>query len=292
MQFSTIPYNLLGGEKKFGQYLTTGAWSEAAIKEAKKISSPVEVWPDSGAKFTTVPSVDKWQINKDAAYFHYCDNETIHGVEFPTTFPFDVIPEGMPLICDMSSNFCSRPVDWDKYGIVYAGAQKNVGPAGVCISVIRDDLIGTNMRKDTPLLFDWKTFRDAPTKFHNTPACYPIYVCGLNLAYMKRQGGLPHLEAEAARKSKFLYDFIDGSSDYYSNPVDPAYRSRMNIPFRVRKDDKLEAKFLKEAGEAGLIELKGHRSVGGCRASIYNAMPYEGVEALVNFMKKFRDENQ
>lgn len=148
------------------------------------------------------------------------------------------------------------------------------------------------MRKDTPLLFDWKVFRDAPTKFHNTPACYPIYVCGLNLAYMKKQGGLPHLEAEANRKSKLLYDLIDSSSDYFSNPVDPNYRSRMNIPFRIKKDEKLEAKFLKEAGELGMIELKGHRSVGGCRASIYNAMTYEGVEALVNFMKKFRDENQ
>jgi len=141
------------------------------------------------------------------------------------------------------------------------------------------------------MLFDWKVFRDAPNKFHNTPACYPIYVCGLNLAYMKRQGGLQHLEDMASRKSKLLYDLIDSSSDYFSNPVDPRYRSRMNIPFRIKKDDKLEAKFLKEAQEIGLIELKGHRSVGGCRASIYNAMPIEGVEALVNFMKKFRDEN-
>lgn len=292
MQFSAIPYNLLGGERKFGQYLTTGAWSEAAIKEAKKISAPVEVWPTSGGKFNTVAPSSEWQISKDAAYFHYCDNETIHGVEFPQAFPFELIPEDQPLICDMSSNFCSRPVSWEKYACVYAGAQKNVGPAGVCISVIRDDIIGTHMRKDTPLLFDWKAFRDAPTKMHNTPACYPIYVAGLNLAHMKKLGGLPHLEAEAQRKSSLLYDFIDASSDYYSNPVDKAYRSRMNIPFRVKKDEKLEAKFLKEAAEHGLIELKGHRSVGGCRASIYNAMPYEGVEALVNFMKKFRDENQ
>lgn len=195
----------------------------------------------------------------------------------------------MPLVCDMSSNFCSRPVNWDKYGVVYAGAQKNVGPAGICISVIREDLIG-HQRKDTPLLCDWKTFRDAPTKFHNTPACWPIYVCGLNLAYMKKLG-LKHLEDQAHTKSKMLYDFIEGSDGYYSNPVEPIFRSRMNIPFRVKKDDKLEAKFLKEAQEHGLIELKGHRSVGGCRASIYNAMPVEGVEALVNFMKKFRDEN-
>ena len=188
MQFSAIPFNLLGGEKKGANYLTTGAWSEAAIKEAKKYSSPVEVWPDSGSKYTTVPDADKWHIQKDAAYFHYCDNETIHGVEFPgaSSFPFDKIPEDQILVSDMSSNFCSRPVAWDKYGVVYAGAQKNVGPAGVCIDVIREDLIGTYARKDTPMLFDWKVFRDAPNKFHNTPACYPIYVCGLNLAYMKR----------------------------------------------------------------------------------------------------------
>lgn len=231
--------------------MTTGAWSEAAIKEAKKICvpGPHEVWPESASKFTTIPDPDKWHINKDAGYFHYCDNETIHGVEFPgsTSFPFDVIPEGMPLVCDMSSNFCSRPVNWEKYAVVYAGAQKNVGPAGVCISVIRDDMIGTHMRKDTPLLFDWKAFRDAPTKFHNTPACYPIYMCGLNLQHMKKKGGLAFYEEEAKRKSALLYDFIDSSSDYYSNPVDPRYRSRMNLPFRVKKDDKLEAKFLKEA---------------------------------------------
>jgi phosphoserine aminotransferase len=294
MQFSAIPYNLLGGDNKVANYLTTGAWSEGAFKECKKIAQPHEVWQGSGSKFVTVPDVSTWNINKEASYFHYCDNETIHGVEFPgaESFPFDAIPENQTLICDMSSNFCSRPINWEKYGVVYAGAQKNVGPAGVCISVIRDDLIGTpNMRKDTPLLFDWKVFRDAPTKFHNTPACYPIYVAGLNLAYMKKQGGLAHLEAEAGRKSQLLYDLIDSSSDYFSNPVDPRYRSRMNIPFRIKKDDKLEAKFLKEAADHGLIELKGHRSVGGCRASIYNAMTYEGVEALVNFMKKFRDEN-
>jgi phosphoserine aminotransferase len=291
MQFSAIPYNLLGGEKKFGSYLTTGAWSEAAIKEAKKWSAPAEVWTTSGGKYTTVPPVSEWQVNPEAAYFHYCDNETIHGVEFPQDFPFEAVPEGQALISDMSSNFCSRPVAWDRYGYVYAGAQKNVGPAGVCISVVRDDLIGTHMRKDTPLLCDWKAFRDAPSKFHNTPACYPIYVCGLNLAYMRGLGGLPHLESEAKRKSQLLYDLIDSSSEYFSNPVDPRYRSRMNVPFRVKKDEKLEGKFIKEAQEAGLIELKGHRSVGGCRASIYNAMPYEGVETLVNFMKKFRDEN-
>jgi phosphoserine aminotransferase len=275
------------GEKTKANYLTTGAWSEAAIKEAKKFCTPVEVWPDSGSKFSTLPDPSTWNIDKDAAYFHYCDNETIHGVEFQD-FPYDLLGD-MPLVSDMSSNFCSRPISWEKYGVVYAGAQKNVGPSGICISVIREDLIGHH-RKETPILCDWKTIRDAPTKFHNTPPCWPIYVCGLNLAYMKKQG-IHHLQEQAQLKSKMLYDLIESSSDYYSNPVDPRYRSRMNIPFRVKKDEKLEAKFLKEAQEAGLIELKGHRSVGGCRASIYNAMPVEGVEALVNFMKKFRDEN-
>lgn len=286
LQFTAIPLNLLG-EKTKANYLTTGSWSEAAIKEAKKYCTANEVWPDSNSKFQTVPEPSTWNIDKDGAYFHYCDNETIHGVEFQE-FPSEVIGD-MTLVCDMSSNFCSKPIQWEKYGVVYAGVQKNVGPAGVCIAVIRDDLIG-HQKKETPLLCDWKTFGAAPNKFHNTPACWPIYVCGLNLAYMKNKG-LKAIQEEAALKSKMLYDYIDSSEDYYTNPVDPRYRSRMNIPFRVKKDDKLETKFLKEAQDAGLIELKGHRSVGGCRASIYNAMPVEGVQALIEFMKKFRSEN-
>jgi len=245
------------------------------------------VWPDSANKFNTIPDPDKWVVDNDSAYFHYCDNETIHGVEFPE-FPYDKVGD-LTLVCDMSSNFCSRPINWEKYGVVYAGAQKNVGPAGVTVAVIRDDLIGHH-RPDTPVMCDWKTFLNAPNTFHNTPVCWSIYVCGLNIAHMKKNG-IQHYVDLAEKRSKMLYDYIDASSDYYSNPVDPRYRSRMNIPLRVKKDDALETKFLKEAAEAGLIELKGHRSVGGCRASCYNAMPIEGVEALINFMKKFRDEN-
>jgi len=195
----------------------------------------------------------------------------------------------MTLVSDMSSNIGTRPIDWEKYGVVYAGAQKNLGPAGTCIVVVREDLIG-KQRPDTPCLFDWKQFRDAPTKFHNTPACYPIYVTGLNLAHMKKLG-LQHYHELANKRASLLYDYVDGSEGYYTNPVEPKYRSRTNIPFRVKKDDKLETKFLSEAQKAGLIELKGHRSVGGCRASCYNAMPIEGVEALIEFMNKFREEN-
>jgi phosphoserine aminotransferase len=286
MQFSAIPFNLTKDNKKVN-YLTTGAWSEQAFKEAKKVCQPNEVWADSGSKFTTVPNPDTWKIEADAAYFHYCDNETIHGVEF-NDFPFEKVA-GTTLVCDMSSNIGTRPIDWEKYGVVYAGAQKNLGPAGVCVVVVREDLIG-HQRPDTPILFDWKAFRDAPTKFHNTPSCWPIYVTGLNLAYMKNLG-LAHFHELANKRSSMLYDYIDNSEGYYSNPVDPKYRSRTNIPFRVKKDEKLENKFLAEAQKEGLIELKGHRSVGGCRASCYNAMPIEGVEALVAFMKKFREEN-
>jgi len=193
------------------------------------------------------------------------------------------------LVCDMSSNFCSREVDWEKYGVVYAGAQKNVGPSGVTIVVIREDLIG-KQRADTPILCDWEAFAKAPTQLYNTPACYPIYVCGLNIAHMKKNG-LQYYKEMAHKKSSLLYDYIDNSDGYYSNPVDKPYRSRMNIPFRVKCNEELENKFLKEAEKEGLIELKGHRSVGGCRASIYNAMPIEGVEKLVSFMKQFRENN-
>lgn len=286
-QFSAIAYNLLKGNGK-ANYLTTGIWSQGAIAEAKKLCTANEVWPDSGNKFTTLPDVNTWNIDKDAAYFHYCDNETVHGVEFQE-FPYEAIGD-LTLVCDMSSNFCSRPINWEKYGVVYAGSQKNVGPAGATITIIREDLIG-HQRADTPLICDWSIFNKAPNTYHNTPVCWSIYVCGLNIAHMKKNG-LAYYQELAEKKSKLVYDFIDGSDGYYSNPVEPKYRSRMNIPFRVKKDDTLEAKFLKEAAAANLVELKGHRSVGGCRASIYNAMPYEGVEALVNFMKKFRDENQ
>lgn len=183
-QFSAVPYNLLRGKDK-ANYFTTGAWSQGAIAEAKKLCTAVEVWPGSNNIFNTLPDVGKWNIDKDAAYFHYCANETIHGVEFQE-FPYEAIGD-LTLVCDMSSNFCSRPINWDKYGVVYGGAQKNIGPAGATITVIREDLIG-HQRKDTPLICDWHTFDKAPNTFHNTPVCWSIYVCGLNIAHMKKNG--------------------------------------------------------------------------------------------------------
>lgn len=191
----------------------------------------------------------------------------------------------------MSSNFCSRPVDWQKFDVVYAGAQKNVGPAGVCIVVVRKTLLKTPCRKDTPLLCDWPLFDKAANTFHNTPNCWTIYMCGLNIEYMIEQGGIPAMQAKAEQRSKLLYDAIDSSEGYYHNGTLPQYRSRMNIPFRVKNNDDLEKKFAADAAKAGLMDLAGHRSVGGCRASLYNAMTIEGVQALIDFMVKFRAEN-
>lgn len=244
MQFSAIAYNLLKENTK-ANYITTGSWSQQAFAEAKKIGNPVEAWPESGRKFDTIPEPSTWKIEKDAAYFHYCDNETVHGVEFKE-FPYEMIG-GMTLVCDMSSNMCSRPVDWEKYGVVYAGAQKNIGPAGATIVVVREDLIG-HQRPDTPVMFDWKVFRDATNQYHNTPATWPIYVCGLNIAHMKKNG-IQYYAEQAKKKSSMLYDYIDSTEGYYTNNVDPNYRSRMNVVFRVKKDDKLEDKFVKEAAE-------------------------------------------
>jgi phosphoserine aminotransferase len=190
----------------------------------------------------------------------------------------------------MSSNFCSRPIDWSKFGVVYAGAQKNVGPAGVCIAVIRKDLIG-KFKQDMPLLCDWDAFNKAANTFYNTPACYPIYVAGLNIDYMLKLGGIPAMQELAAKRSSMLYDYFDNSDGYYTNTIQKRWRSRMNIPFRVCCDADLETKFVKDAAAAGFLDLSGHRSVGGCRASVYNAMPIEGVQALIDFMKAFKEAN-
>lgn len=200
------------------------------------------------------------------------------------------MPEGQILVSDMSSNFMSKPVDWSKYGVVYAGAQKNVGPAGVTFVIVRNDLIAGH-RSDTPMLCDWETYSKAANTFQNTPSCWPIYMCGLNVAYMMEQGGLPAMQEKAAERSTLLYNYIDNSDGYYVNSVEAKYRSRINIPFRICANEQMEAKFLGEATAASLIDLKGHRSVGGCRASLYNAMPVEGVHALIAFMTAFKENN-
>ena len=191
----------------------------------------------------------------------------------------------------MSSNFCSKPIDWEKYDVVYAGAQKNVGPAGVCIVVVKNSVLKRKSVKDIPLTSDWALFAKAANTFHNTPCCWSIYMAGLNIEYMLEIGGLAKMQELAEKRSTLLYNYIDNSDGFYSNNVRPEFRSRMNIPFRVKSDEELEKKFIAQATKENLYDLAGHRSVGGCRASLYNAMTVEGVEALIAFMKKFKDEN-
>lgn len=272
--------------KKFkkANYLVTGAWSEASVKDAEKLGTVHLVVPKSKT-YSTVPDYDTWSIAEDADYFYFCENETVHGVEI-NDFPYHKIPTGMPLVCDMSSNFCTRPIDWSKFGVVYAGAQKNLGPAGATVLIVREDLIGWEM-DFTPTVCSWKTYLKAPQTYHNTPATWPIYVIGLNLKYMKKKG-LAKIQEEAEARAKLLYDTFESSGGYYSSPVTKKFRSRVNIPFRICKNEKLEKKFTAEATARGLIDLGGHRSVGGCRASCYNAMPIEGVRALTDFMLEFQ----
>lgn len=281
-QFAMVPMNLLRG-KDTADYINTGAWSKKAIAEAKLFCRVNTAASAEASKFTSIPSSSEWSLNPEAAYVHYTPNETIGGVEFHT------IPEvgKVPLVADMSSTILSRPVDVSKYGVMYAGAQKNIGPAGLTIVIIRDDLIG-EVISGTPTMFSYETHRKAESMY-NTPPTYSWYIAGLVFEWIKNKGGL-HVMAEInKRKADKLYTAID-NSDFYSNPVELTCRSRMNVPFTLAKPE-LDSKFLEQAKSAGLVTLKGHRSVGGMRASIYNAMPEEGVDALIGFMKDFEKNN-
>jgi len=277
-QFSMIPLNLLG-DKNTADYINTGVWSKKAIAEAKRYCKVNIAADTSDTGFTTVPTQQELKLNPDAAYVHYTPNETIGGVEF------DYIPEtnGVPLIADLSSTILSRPIDVSKFAMIYAGAQKNIGPAGLAIIIIRDDLLG-NAADSTPTMFNYTTHAENDSMY-NTPATYSWYVAGLVFAWIKEQGGLEAMAEVNKRKADKLYAVID-SSDFYASPVAIHARSWMNVPFTLA-DANLDAVFLAEAAERGLITLKGHRSVGGMRASIYNAMPEEGVDALVAFMEDF-----
>ncbi len=287
-QFAMVPLNLLGGSLsgKGGKadYYRTGSWSKKAIAEARRFGE-VTVVADTerDGKFTRVPAEGAVAHGGDAAYVHYTPNETIEGVEFP------YIPDtgNVPLVADMSSTILSRPVDVSKFGIIYAGAQKNIGPAGLTVVIVRDDLIG-NARDGTPAMFDYKTHADSDSMY-NTPPTYGWYLAGLVFDWIKQKGGLSVMAGINRRKAGKLYAAIDASG-FYGNPVDPACRSWMNVPFTLA-DAGLDATFLSEAKEAGLVTLKGHRSVGGMRASIYNAMPEEGVDALIAFMADFEKRN-
>ncbi|BBL74374.1 3-phosphoserine/phosphohydroxythreonine transaminase [Methylomagnum ishizawai] len=281
-QFAAIPMNLLRGKTKTC-YVNTGIWSEKAIAEAKLYSEVVIAASSKANQHTAIPARADWQLDAEAAYLHYTSNETIGGVEF------HAVPdsEGLPLVCDMSSDILSRPVDVARFGLIYAGAQKNMGPAGIAIVVVREDLLGQTL-PFTPSIFDYKKQAENGSML-NTPPTYNWYLLGLVLEWLKQQGGLAAIEALNTRKADKLYAAID-NSPFYSNPVDPACRSRMNVPFRIANTD-LEKTFLAEAKAAGLVNLEGHRSVGGFRASIYNAMPEAGVDALVEFMAGFEKQH-
>ena len=277
LQFAQIPMNLLAGKGK-ADYIATGEWAGRAIKEARAYCD-VHIAASSEDKgFTYAPK--NWNVRPDTAYVHYCSNETIGGVEFHEVPKID---KNIPLVADASSHILSRPLDVSRFGLIYAGAQKNIGPAGLTIVIVREDLIG-KAQKGTPSVMDYKA-QAAADSMLNTPATYAIYVAGLVFKWLKAQGGVAAIEQRNVEKAKLLYDFLDASS-FYRNPVAKEDRSRMNVPFTLA-DAKLDEEFLKGAEKEGMVQLKGHRSVGGMRASIYNAMPAAGVRQLVGYMKEF-----
>ncbi|WP_456380557.1 3-phosphoserine/phosphohydroxythreonine transaminase [Thiolapillus sp.] len=279
-QFAMVPLNLLGRTGK-ADYINTGSWSKKAIAEAQRYGE-VNVIADTSSDFK-VPAEEDLRFSADAAYVHYTPNETIQGVEFP------YIPDtgDIPLVADMSSTILSRPIDVSKFGIIYAGAQKNIGPAGLTLVIIREDLIG-HAPESCPAMMNYR-IHAGNDSMYNTPPTFGWYLAGLVFAWLKNNGGLDAMAAVNERKAQSLYAAIDDSG-FYANPVDPASRSWMNVPFTLADPD-LDARFLEEAAQAGLKTLKGHRSVGGMRASIYNAMPEDGVQALIDFMHEFAQRN-
>lgn len=277
-QFSMVPMNLLRG-KKTADYLNTGLWSKKAIAEGARYCDVNVIASSESSNFICAPAQSEWKLNSDAAYVHYTSNETIGGVEiFWTPDTGDV-----PLVADMSSHILSRPIDVSKFGLIYAGAQKNIGPAGLTIVIVREDLIGETI-PGTPTMFDYKVHADNDSMY-NTPPTYAMYIAGLVFKWLKAKGGLAEMEKINIQKAGLLYGYLD-STDFYYSPIAVENRSRMNVPFRLRETS-LEGEFLAQATQYGLLQLKGHKLVGGMRASIYNAMPVEGVAALVDFMKDF-----
>lgn len=282
-QFSAVPLNLLPKGKK-ADYIVSGSWSKSAAAEAANFGevNVIDITVETDDTKTILP-ISEWNLSPDAAYVHYCPNETVDGLEI-----FE-LPEtnGIPLVGDLSSTILSRKFDVSKFGLIYAGAQKNIGPSGLAIVIVRDDLIG-HCPKATPCIMDYKSLADNDSMF-NTPPTYSWYLAGLVFEWLTKLGGVEAIEKVNTKKAELLYNYID-QTDFYTNKIPKEYRSKMNVPFYLVNED-LNTKFLTEASNAGLKALKGHRIVGGMRASIYNAMPYEGVEALVAFMKKFEQEN-
>jgi phosphoserine aminotransferase len=277
-QNAFVPMNLYRG-KASADYINTGEWSKKSIKEAKKYGQVNVAATAEPNGFTAIPRPDTWKLDPNAAYVHICSNETIGGMQYHFT------PDtgDVPLVADMSSDILSKPIDVSRYGLIYCGAQKNIGPAGLTIIIVREDLLGHAM-PITPSAFDLKQQADNDSML-NTPPTYAIYIAGLVFKWLKKQGGLKAMEAHNAAKAAIVYDYLDTTS-FYACPIAKADRSLMNVPFKL-KDESLDEAFLKGAKDRGMIQLKGHRSVGGMRASIYNAMPLEGVKALVAYMKDF-----
>jgi phosphoserine aminotransferase len=277
-----VPMNLMGKSGK-ADYVSTGDWSKKSVKEAKTYGQVNIAASGEASNFTAIPKQQEWKLDREASYVHICSNETIGGVEYHWTPDTGAVP----LVADMSSNILSRPVDVAKYGLIYAGAQKNMGPSGVTIVIVRDELLGQAL-PITPTAFNYKLQAESDSMY-NTPPTYAIYIVGLVCKYLKEQGGLKAMEAHNRAKAAVLYDYLDNSA-FYRNPVAREDRSLMNVPFKL-KDESLDEAFLKGAQAKGMIQLKGHRSVGGMRASIYNAMPIEGVKALVAYMKDFEAQH-
>ena len=282
-QFAMIPMNFM--KNKVADYIITGQWAKKAWKEACKYGKANAIASSEDKTFSYIPDCSDLPISEDADYVYICHNNTIYG----TTYKTEPNTKGKILIADMSSDILSQPVDVSKYGMIYFGVQKNVGPAGVVVCIIREDLITEDVLPGTPTMLTYKTHADA-NSLYNTPPCYGIYICGKVFKWLKKQGGLEAMKAKNEKKAKILYDYLDQSEMFKGTVVKEA-RSLMNVPF-VTGDKDLDAKFVKEATEAGFVNIKGHRTVGGMRASIYNAMPIEGVEKLVEFMKKFEAENK
>lgn len=277
-QFAAVPLNLKG-EKQSADYVNSGHWAQSAIKEGQRYMEVNIVADGKSVGFNAMPEVDQWRLSRDAAYLHYTPNETIGGLEFP------FVPDSgeVPLVADMSSNILSGPIDVSKFGVIYAGAQKNIGPAGLTVAIVRDDLLARGSSL-CPAILDYKLQADHDSMY-NTPPTFAWYLAGLVFKWLKKQGGLTAIHAINERKAAKLYGQIDGS-DFYQNPVEPRWRSRMNVPFTLTRPG-LDATFLVESEREGFRYLKGHKAVGGMRASLYNAVPEQHVDALVDFMKEF-----
>ena len=281
-QFSAIPMNLM--KNGVADYIVTGQWAKKAYQEASRYGKAVKIASSEDKTFSYIPDCSDLPIDEDADYVYICENNTIYGTKFKT------LPntKGKPLVADVSSCFLSEPVDVTKYGVIYGGVQKNIGPAGVVIVIIREDLIRDDVMEGTPTMLKYKTQADNDS-LYNSPPCYGIYICGKVFKWLKKQGGLAAMKEYNEKKAKILYDFLD-QSKLFKGTVVREDRSLMNVPF-VTGDKDMDAKFIAEATAAGFVNLKGHRTVGGMRASIYNAMPIEGVQKLVDFMEKFEKEN-